>query len=205
MAPKRVPAPKKVAVKATPKKATVKAPKVAAKKAPPPLPLKASKAPLSAAKIASKLSHKLWSMFSNHDTQKVTPKLMALILDPSCGVEFAMTVPRGLKGFTPFLMAAVYNNFEVLQLLATKHRVNTKLLDSGGNSALHHVVAQTMCNLEAVKFLVEVCGCDVTLKNKDGKMPIDLLYYCSCDTCAASLRARETGDYLKKRASMKDA
>ncbi|GMM38714.1 hypothetical protein DASC09_060530 [Saccharomycopsis crataegensis] len=72
------------------------------------------------------------------------------------------------NGYTPIHAAAAYGHIELLEYLIGEKKGDVNVLDSDGDTPLHH------CDeLEPVKVLVEKFGADWKIKNQDGETALD--------------------------------
>jgi ankyrin repeat protein len=90
-----------------------------------------------------------------------------------------LNLPEKLKGQCAIQYAAVFENFELLELLFSKRKnVNVDFEDNFGNTALWTAtfnagkMAAKEDNFKIVQYLLKV-GSDFNHKNKAGKSPLD--------------------------------
>eukprot|EP00461_Guttulinopsis_vulgaris_P004584 UN04586 len=112
-------------------------------------------------------------------------------------------------GFTPFLSAAIHGQFEVMQLLSTTAKVNTRVKDNLGNTALHYAACYNTWpyndSAKVVQWLVEECGLSIDLQNNTQQNVISFAQNCMSPAVRKyfNLQADDMPHYMHRHDSTK--
>ena len=86
---------------------------------------------------------------------------------------------NGLSGFTPLMIAAAYENFQIVKYLIEQGEADPNIACSRGNNALHLAVINRTTT-ELIQFLLNLMTIDsINKEDNDGDTPLDCCYECN--------------------------
>ena len=76
------------------------------------------------------------------------------------------------EGLTSLHIAILTKKYEIIEKLLLKYKCNPNIADKAGNTLVHQ--AKEKCNLKILQLLLDVVGSFPSIKNNDGKTPLDV-------------------------------